>query len=76
MVTMEVVENLGRASDTRIREKHQREDSVLRLTAIKKCRDLIYQRGYVVKSKVVEDVLRATSLVPTLVSRYSSILTL
>ncbi|KZT37964.1 hypothetical protein SISSUDRAFT_1129151 [Sistotremastrum suecicum HHB10207 ss-3] len=56
---------LGTTRDEEIRQEKRRIDTEQRRRLIRKARKLVYEKGYSVNSKKVEDLLRAASLVPT-----------
>ncbi len=48
-----------------LRRTQSRRDDEERRNKVKKAREYIYEKGYVVSSSYVEDLLKETSLVPT-----------
>jgi hypothetical protein len=64
-VTKDEVSNVGKPSDMDIRQSRARKDDEDRQSRVRAARSLIYQKGYVVNSTHVEDLLKADSLVPT-----------
>lgn len=56
---------LGTPADMKQRQDGKRVDSCALHMKIAKARKLIYQQGYVVNSKLVDDLLKPESLVPT-----------
>jgi hypothetical protein len=69
LITKKEISQLGTKHDCRRRIKNAREDNDHSLENIQMARKFIYGRsGYKVNSKAVEDVLQATSQVPTEVS--------
>ncbi|KIM42576.1 hypothetical protein M413DRAFT_408453 [Hebeloma cylindrosporum] len=64
-VTKEEVSNVGKPSDMNIRKSRARKDDEDHQNRVRAARSLIYQKGYVVNSTYVDDLLKADSLVPT-----------
>jgi C4-type Zn-finger protein len=58
---------LGTPEDMASRVELKREDDARRQEVVQSARKLIYEDGYVVNSKAVEDILKPESLVPTVV---------
>jgi hypothetical protein len=61
------VQNLGMARDMRQRETMAREDNIRRRNLVDAARRVIYEKNFRVYSAGVENMLRDTSLVPTVV---------
>lgn len=61
------IRNLGTPADTTIRREEARIDNAELREKITNTRKLIYERGYVVNSDHVEDLLKPESLVSTIV---------
>ena len=64
-MTKEEVSNVGTLPDMEIRQARARKDDEDRQNRVKAARSLIYQKGYVVNSTHVDDLLKVDSLVPT-----------
>ena len=62
------VSNVGKPSDMDIRQSRAWKDDEDHQNWVKAARSLIYQKGYVVNSTHVDDLLKADSLVPMEVS--------
>ena len=60
------ISKLASKRDMKVR-KRVREDDTTRQDKIKLSRKFIYEQGYVVNSKAVENLLKDESLVPTMV---------
>lgn len=69
------IRNLGTPADTTIRREEVRVDDADLREKITNARKLIYERGYVVNSDHVEDLLKPESLVPTIVCQCALFLT-
>jgi len=59
------VSNIGKPSDMDIRQSRARKDDEDRQNWVRAARSLVYQKGYVVNSTHIDDLLKADSLVPT-----------
>lgn len=70
LIEMDNIPALGTEADRRIRQDHARVDSHARQELVTRARDSIYNRGLVVNSKVVDDLLKPESLVPTKVRHF------
>lgn len=64
-MTKEEVSNVGMPPDMEIRQSRARKDDEDRQNHVKAARSLIYQKGYVVNSTHMDDLLKVDSLVPT-----------
>lgn len=64
-IAKEDIPNLGTDSDAAVRVEQVRRDDADRRQKVVDARKLIYERGYVVNSKKVDDLLKPESLVPT-----------
>ena len=62
------VPNMGKARDMRQRKALARVDDETRRGKVDLARDFIYNRHYIVNSKAVENILKARSWAPTIVS--------
>ncbi|KAH8093841.1 hypothetical protein BXZ70DRAFT_897117 [Cristinia sonorae] len=65
LVKFPEIPNMGTPEDMAIRSETARQDDTARQEMVETARKLIYEEGYVVNSKHVEDLLKATSAVPT-----------
>ena len=64
-VTKAKIRGVGTASDQRIREETKRKVDDELKTKVAEARKLIYEQGYAINSEKFENLLKATSLVPT-----------
>jgi hypothetical protein len=64
-ITLDLVRELGTKTDTIIRRTFRRFDDEAHRVLVERARRKIYEQGYAVKSKHVEQLLQPTSLVPT-----------
>lgn len=60
-----MIPGLGTVSDTKLRTEKVRKDTEKRRENTKLARDFIYNKGYVVNSKNVDNLLKPESYVPT-----------
>lgn len=67
LVKFDEIPNLGTPVDNKIRSERVRRDDDARQQAVEAARKLIYEDGYVVNSERVEELLKETSLIPTVV---------
>ncbi|KAI0309196.1 hypothetical protein OF83DRAFT_1089234 [Amylostereum chailletii] len=65
LIRFDDIPGLGTPQDSQTRKETARHDDEARRKAIEAARSLIYDDGYVVNSKHVENLLKPTSLVPT-----------
>ena len=70
LIPLDRVPNMGMRRDMAQRMSLARVDNPERRSRIKAAREIIYVKDYKTDSKVVEDLLRQDSLVPTAVSVY------
>jgi hypothetical protein len=68
LVRKNLIPEVGTRRDQRRREADVREDNAGQRYNIARARSFIYEKGYVVNSKAVDGMLKARSLVPTIVS--------
>lgn len=68
LVTFPDIPNLGTPGDLAIRTEAIRKDTAERQRRVEEARKFIYEDGYVVNSTHVENILKPTSAVPTVVS--------
>ena len=68
LIPKDKISGLGLPADMENRTKMVRIDDVCRQNKIQAARSLIYNKGYVVNSTHIEDLLKDESLVPTEVS--------
>ena len=68
LVLLDDVANLGKVGDMKQRIIHARVDDDITRGKVDLACDIIYNRHYVINSKAVENILKAQSLVPTVVS--------
>lgn len=66
-ITFDEIPGLGTTQDDDIRVTRARLDDADRRERVEEARRLIYERGYVVNSQLVDDLLQAISEIPTLV---------
>ena len=64
-IAKEDIPNLRTPADVAVRVEKARHDDVARREKVSEARKLIYEGGYVVNSKKVDDLLKPESLVPT-----------
>jgi hypothetical protein len=67
LIPLDRVANMGMRRDMAQRGTLARMDDVKRRARIETAREKIYEKGYVVDSRAVEDLLQEDSLVPTAV---------
>ena len=72
LIPMERIPNLGMAADVRQRLTLRRIDDIGCRTKIEQARKFIYAQGYAINGRVVDEILKDQSLVPTVVSLRSS----
>ncbi|KAG5634352.1 hypothetical protein H0H81_002284 [Sphagnurus paluster] len=65
-VNKDNIPNLGTIEDMETRRNHRRRDDEDRHSRVLKARELIYEKGYIVNSERVDELLKDESLVPTL----------
>jgi hypothetical protein len=65
LIPKQYLPGLGTTSDTKIRTEQLRYDTKQRREKITQSRDFIYNKGYVVNSKIVDNLLKDESYVPT-----------
>lgn len=65
LVPKDKIHKLGLPEDTTFRTDYQRQDDRSRHQKIQQARDHLHRHGKTVTSKVVEDLLKPESLVPT-----------
>lgn len=65
LIPKDQIPGLGTESDVKWREQQVRKDDVARRLKVKEARNIIYNKGYVVNSSKVDDLLKAESYVPT-----------
>ena len=68
LIPKKYLPGLGTTSDTKLRTEQLRSDTTQRRGKIIQARDFIYNKGYVVNSKNVDNLLKEESYVPTEVS--------
>jgi len=68
LIPFSLVPDMGTANDMKLRKSLARVDNEERRHKVQMARQLIYNKRYVVNSKVVEGILKKESLVPTTVS--------
>jgi len=69
LIPKQYLPGLGTTSDTKLRTERLRYDTTQRREKIIQARDFIYNKGYVVNSKIVDNLLKEESYVPTEVRR-------
>ena len=65
LIPKQYLPGLGATSDTKLRTEQLRSDTTQRRGKIIQARDFIYNKGYVVNSKNVDNLLKEESYVPT-----------
>jgi hypothetical protein len=70
LIPLDRVANMGMRGDMAQRRTLARIDDVKRRNRVETAREKIYEKGYVVDSTVVEDLLQEDSLVPTAVCAF------
>lgn len=70
LIPLDRVANMGMRRDMAQRRALARMDDVKRRARIETAREKIYEKGYVVDSRAVEDLLQEDSLVPTAVCAF------
>jgi hypothetical protein len=73
LIPLDRVANMGMRRDMAQRRTLARIDDVKRRNRVETAREKIYEKGYVVDSTAVEDLLQGDSLVPTAVCAFSFI---
>ena len=71
LIPLDRVTKMGMRQDMAQRRTLARIDDVKRRNRVETAREKIYEKGYVVGSRVVEDLLQEDSLVPTAVCAFS-----
>jgi hypothetical protein len=71
LIPLDRVSKMGMRRDMTQRRTLARIDDVKRRNCVETAREKIYEQGYVVNSRVVEDLLQGDSLVPTAVCAFS-----
>lgn len=74
LIPLDRVANMGMRRDMAQRRTLARIDDVKRRDRIETAREKIYEKGYVVDSRAVEDLLQEDSLVPTAVRAFSTMI--
>lgn len=67
LIKFNEIPNIGTENDRSVRRTRARRDDPARREAVEQARNFIYKDGYVVNSAKVEDLLKPSSLVPTMV---------
>lgn len=74
LIPKHLIPGLGTESDVKWRTESTRKDDAPRREKVEAARELIYNRGYVVNSSRVDELLKAESYVPTEVCSSSTII--